>query len=126
MSGSVKKQKANGFTLVELLFVIATIGILAAIAIPNFLSHRRRTYNSSAHVDIENVYTSAQVYYTDYPAGATTNLNDFKAYGFKQTKNVVVIVRGTGTSGAFSAESFHESGDKTYRINFDGGITDSL
>ncbi len=41
-------RKNEGFTLIELMIVIAIIGILAAIAIPQFSAYRTRSYNAAA------------------------------------------------------------------------------
>ncbi|MBW1689998.1 MAG: prepilin-type N-terminal cleavage/methylation domain-containing protein, partial [Deltaproteobacteria bacterium] len=41
-------KNRKGFTLIELMIVIAIIGILAAIAIPQFSAYRKRSYNSAA------------------------------------------------------------------------------
>jgi type IV pilus assembly protein PilA len=48
---------SKGFTLIELMIVIAVIGILAAIAIPNFLSYRRKAQIVEAASDIKNFET---------------------------------------------------------------------
>jgi type IV pilus assembly protein PilA len=61
-----KTINRSGFTLIEVLIVIAIIGILAAIAIPQFTSYRQKTYNSAAQSDLRNVKTNLAAFYADY------------------------------------------------------------
>lgn len=63
-----KHRNQKGFTLIELMIVIAIIGILAAIAIPQFASYRAKSYNSASVSDIRNMRTDLEAYYAEWEA----------------------------------------------------------
>ena len=120
----LKKHSDKGFTLIELMIVIAIIGILAAIAIPNFISYRKRGYYAAANSDIKNAYTSAQAYFTDY-ADATVTLAALESYGFKSTAGVTLGVT-TGTQTALALVTAHGSADdRSYFVDSEGGISNT-
>ena len=58
-------KNKKGFTLVELLVVVAIIGILAAIAIPQFAKYRQKANNSAAQSDIKTMRTALESHFTD-------------------------------------------------------------
>ena len=114
-------KKDEGFTLIELMIVIAIIGILAAIAIPQFSAYRTRSYNSASKADLRNAATAQEAYQVDeqtYKADPQTNLTG-STYGLYLSENVTMD--GTADGTAYSMTAYHSKGDATYTLAGPGG-----
>ena len=61
---SLKRQ--DGFTLVELMVVVAIIGLLSAVAIPNFKKYQAKSKTSEAKLQLSALYTAEQAFCSDY------------------------------------------------------------
>ena len=113
------RKGEKGFTLIELMIVIAIIGILAAIAIPQFTAYRQRGFNAACQSDLRNAATAQEAYYTDSQS-YTSTVADLTTRGFNPTANVSPFVT-TGNTAGYTMTAKHVSGLSTWTMTGPGG-----
>ena len=86
----------KGFTLIELMIVVAIIGILAAIAVPNFIKFQARSKQSEVRANLKALWTAEKAYFQE----KDTYSNLINAIGFEPERGNRYSYSLTGTTAA--------------------------
>lgn len=97
--------RSNGFSLIELLIVVAVILVIAAIAIPNFLRSKIAANEGAAVMDLRNITTAEVVYSTTYGIGYSPDLVSMggsSAIVSQTSAQLIDTILAAGTKSGFN------------------------
>lgn len=109
-SPGLSRKKNAGFTLLELLIVIAVLGILAAIAIQNISSYRARSIDASMRSDLRNAAMAMESYYGEFLAYPNTEAA-LLLIGYRKTSGVTLTINLT-TPSTYTLTAARPSGSQ--------------
>jgi len=87
-----QKSSTQGFSLIELLIVVAVILIIAAIAIPNFVKSKMRANEAAAVQNLRNITTAEVIYSTTYAIGFSPDLPSLGGNGTNVTQTSAELI----------------------------------
>jgi type IV pilus assembly protein PilA len=96
MLSMLRKRGKKGFTLIELMIVVAIIGILAAIAIPNFLKFQAKSKQSEAKTNLKAIFTAQTAYFGENNSFAGFGAINYVPVG---TRFLYTYLSGTDNAG---------------------------
>jgi type IV pilus assembly protein PilA len=103
----------KGFTLIELMIVVAIIGILAAIAIPNYLSYQARARQAEAKTNLGGIYAAETAFFAN-----TGRYDVFSKIGFS--------LGGTSNGTCASCRYTYETGDAAGEFGPEAGPAETI
>jgi prepilin-type N-terminal cleavage/methylation domain-containing protein len=103
------RVRKGGFTLIELMIVVAIIGILAAIAIPRFGQMLEKSREGQTKGNLNSIHSAMMIYYGDQKGVWPSTLSTYSAFAFSQYLDNVGAVK---VSGYFVAQANNPAGVK--------------
>jgi len=116
------KNRQEGFTLIELMIVIALIGILAAIAIPQYSNYRNRAYNAKAVSELKSFHKTCMVYFIDAPTAPACTTAEVAATFVPASDVTIAMVNSTLNNWSATAK-YNEPNTQLYTVDVNGNIT---
>jgi type IV pilus assembly protein PilA len=133
------KRIRGGFTLIELMIVVAIIGILAAVAIPAFMKNARKAKTTEATTNVKKIYDGARSYYEEemnargsivplakqFPTTPATSIQPAVSHCCGQAGNKCAPSTADWTDASWQALKFQMTDPFYYSYYYIGSGTDS-
>ena len=123
------KQNRKGFTLAELLIVVAIIAVLVAVAIPVFTSQLEKSREATDIANVRSAYAEVVTHYLEKASIITINVEAKQTQtGWQTSPQPVLVYQGAGKQDtyAFSAQTASSSYKVTLKENSDGTVVPSV
>jgi type IV pilus assembly protein PilA len=117
------RLSTEGFSLIELLVVVAVILIIAAIAIPNFIQSKERANESAAVQNLRSITTANVIYSTTYSDGYSPNLADLGGNSATITPTSAELIDTVLATGQKSGYTFQYAVTTTDALGNPTGFT---
>lgn len=111
-------DKERGFSLIELLTIIAIVGVLAAIALPMYANIKAKAFNARAVSDLKGVLSGQESYFVDNDnyLSECENAGCEILPGYTRSQDVEIISGSLNDGADFFIRSKHEKGSICYSV----------
>lgn len=124
-AGAVVKNE-DGFVpawKMELMIVVAFLGIIAAIAIPQYQQYKIRGYDEATRLHLKELYTACQAYWNASESDPLCDVEVISQAPYGYVASAEITVYTSGMEGQFSATGQHADSTHSFAMNAAGEIS---